>query len=117
MRGDHHATTRVRLGRKELAVGICPPRPKALQRKFRTTLLDGVLLALRTMTQAAVKAAVGFGDGNRLDGCPKSWAGESYLLPVSVRRFPSFRIQPLENLTPPPMNKWVPEQPSPWRKS
>ena len=37
--------------------------------------------------------------------------------PVSVRRFPSFRTQPLENLTPLPMNKWVPEQPSPWRKS
>ena len=37
--------------------------------------------------------------------------------PVSVRRFPSFRTQPLENLTPLPMNKWVPEQPRPWRKS
>ena len=37
--------------------------------------------------------------------------------PVSVRRFPSFRTQPLENLTPLPMNKSVPEQPSPWRKS
>ena len=36
---------------------------------------------------------------------------------VSVRRFPSFRIQPLESLTPLPMSKWVPEQPSPWRKS
>ena len=36
--------------------------------------------------------------------------------PVSVRRFPSFRTQPLENITPLPMNKWVPEQPSPWRK-
>ena len=33
------------------------------------------------------------------------------------RRFPSFRTQPLENLTPLPTNKWVPEQPSPWRKS
>ena len=37
--------------------------------------------------------------------------------PVSVRRFPSFRTQPLENLTPLPTNKWAPEQPSPWRKS
>ena len=37
--------------------------------------------------------------------------------PVSVRRFPSFRTQPLENLTPLPMNKWISEQPSPWRKS
>ena len=37
---------------------------KALQRKFRTTLLDGVLLALRTMMQAAVTAAVGFGEGS-----------------------------------------------------
>ena len=37
--------------------------------------------------------------------------------PVSVRRFPSCRTQPLENLTPLPMNKWISEQPSPWRKS
>ena len=37
--------------------------------------------------------------------------------PVSVRRFPSFRTQPLESFTPLHMNKWVPEQPSPWRKS
>ena len=37
--------------------------------------------------------------------------------PVSVRRFPSFRTQPLESLKTLPMNKWVPEQPSPWRKS
>ena len=36
--------------------------------------------------------------------------------PVSVRRFPSFRTQPLENLKPLPMNKWISEQPSPWRK-
>ena len=36
--------------------------------------------------------------------------------PVSVRRFPSFRTQPLENIAPLPLNKWVPEQPSPWRK-
>ena len=41
----------------------------------------------------------------------------SLLHPVSVRRFPSFRTQPLENITPLPMNKWIPEQPSPWRKS
>ena len=39
------------------------------------------------------------------------------LHPVSVRRFPSFRTQPLENLKPLPMNKWISEQPSPWRKS
>ena len=39
------------------------------------------------------------------------------LHPVSVRRFPSFRTQPLESLTPFPMNKWISEQPSPWRKS
>ena len=38
------------------------------------------------------------------------------LHPVSVRRFPSFRTQPLGNLTPLPMNKWISEQPSPWRK-
>ena len=37
--------------------------------------------------------------------------------PVSITRFPSFRTQPLKNITPLPMNKWVPEQPSPWRKS
>ena len=37
--------------------------------------------------------------------------------PVSVRRFPSFRTQPLESLTSLSMNKWVPEQPSPWRNS
>ena len=37
--------------------------------------------------------------------------------PFSLRRFPSFRTQPLENLTPLSMNKWVSEQPSPWRKS
>ena len=39
------------------------------------------------------------------------------LHPVSLRRFPSFRTQPLEHLTPLSMNKWAPEQPSPWRKS
>ena len=37
--------------------------------------------------------------------------------PVSITRFPSFRTQTLGNLTPLPMNKWVPEQPRPWRKS
>ena len=31
--------------------------------------------------------------------------------------FPSFRTQPLENLTPIPTNKYISEQPSPWRKS
>ena len=36
--------------------------------------------------------------------------------PVSVRRFPSFRTQPLESLTPLPMTKTISEQPSPWRK-
>ena len=44
-------------------------------------------------------------------------AGRRRVHPVSVTRFPSFRTQPLESLTPLPMNKWVPEQPSPWRKS
>ena len=39
------------------------------------------------------------------------------LHPVSLRRFPSFRTQPLRNIAPLSMNKWVPEQPSPWRKS
>ena len=37
--------------------------------------------------------------------------------PVSVTRFPSFRTQPLENLSVDSVNKWIPEQPSPWRKS
>ena len=36
--------------------------------------------------------------------------------PVSLRRFPSLRTQPLESLAPLSVNKWVPEQPSPWRK-
>ena len=44
-------------------------------------------------------------------------ASHNKLHPVSLRRFPSFRTQPLENLTPPSMNKWVPEQPSHWRTS
>ena len=35
---------------------------------------------------------------------------------VSLRRFPSFRTQPLENITPLSMNKWLPEQPSPWQR-
>ena len=39
------------------------------------------------------------------------------LHPVSVRRFPSFRTQPLENFMPLPMQKTISEQPSPWRKS
>ena len=67
VRGGHHATIRVSLGREELAGGIGsspPPRPKALQRKLRTTLLDGVLLALRTKKQAVVTAAVSFGEGS-----------------------------------------------------
>ena len=50
----------------------------------------------------------------RIGGVPME---SQELHPVSVRRFPSFRTQPLENLTPLSMNKWVPEQPSPWRKS
>ena len=37
--------------------------------------------------------------------------------PVSVTRFPSFRTQTLENLSHYLWNKWVPEQPRPWRKS
>ena len=37
--------------------------------------------------------------------------------PVSVTRFPSFRTQTLENLSRYLWNKWVPEQPRPWRKS
>ena len=49
---------------------------------------------------------------------PHPWFGTTLVLlhPVSVRRFPSFRTQPLENLTPLHMNKWISEQPSPWRK-
>ena len=43
-------------------------------------------------------------------------ANDNSLHPVSVRRFPSFRTQPLDNITPLPMNKWISEQPSPWRK-
>ena len=39
------------------------------------------------------------------------------LHPVSVTRFPSFRTQTLENLSRYLWNKWVPEQPRPWRKS
>ena len=35
--------------------------------------------------------------------------GPCDLHPVSVTRFPSFRTQTLENITPLPMNKWVPE--------
>ena len=50
-------------GRSWLEEHAPPTLPKALQRKFRTTLLDGVLLALRTMKQAAVTAAAGFGEG------------------------------------------------------
>ena len=38
-------------------------------------------------------------------------------LPYVRRRSPFSRTQPLENLTQPSMNKWVPEQPSPWRNS
>ena len=36
--------------------------------------------------------------------------------PVSVRRFPSFRTQPLEDFSVDSVNKSL-EQPSPWRKS
>ena len=42
---------------------------------------------------------------------------DNNLHPVSVRRFPSFRTQPLESLMPLPMNKWISGQLSPWRKS
>ena len=38
-----------------------------------------------------------------------------YIHPVSVTRFPSFRTQTLENLSVDSV-KWVPGQPSPWRK-
>ena len=41
----------------------------------------------------------------------------SLLHPVSITRFPSFRTQPLESLSVDSANKWIPEQPSPWRKS
>ena len=37
--------------------------------------------------------------------------------PVSMTRFPSFRTQTLESLSRYLRNKWVPEQPRPWRKS
>ena len=36
---------------------------------------------------------------------------------VSITRFPSFRTQPLENLSVDSVKKWIPVQPSPWRKS
>ena len=36
---------------------------------------------------------------------------------VSITRFPSFRTQPLESLSVDSVNKWIPEQPRPWRKS
>ena len=39
------------------------------------------------------------------------------LHPVSLRRFPSFRTQPLENLSVDSVTKYISEQPSPWRKS
>ena len=51
-------------GRRSLEEYAPPPRSKALQRKYRTTLLDGVLLTLRTLAQAASTAAVGFGEGS-----------------------------------------------------
>ena len=64
------------------------------------------------------------GNGNRNTNTNSSGMG---VHPVSVRRFPSFRTQPLENLlillkkthlsNPAPTNeKDVSEQPSPWRK-
>ena len=46
--------------------------------------------------------------------CCTKW---STLHPVSVTRFPSFRTQTLEDLSRYLWNKWVPEQPRPWRKS
>ena len=42
---------------------------------------------------------------------------EVIMHPVSVRRFPSFRTQPLENLSHYLWKKTISEQPSPWRKS
>ena len=42
---------------------------------------------------------------------------EPDILPVSVRRFPSFRTQPLESLSHYLWTKTISEQPSPWRKS
>ena len=39
------------------------------------------------------------------------------LHPVSITRFPSFRTQTLESLSVDSVNKQVPEQPRPWRKS
>ena len=37
--------------------------------------------------------------------------------PVSITRLPSFRTQPLENISVDSVKTWIPEQPSPWRKS
>ena len=36
---------------------------------------------------------------------------------VSIRKFPSFRTQLLESLSVDSVQKWIPEQPSPWRTS
>ena len=44
-------------------------------------------------------------------------SGHVIVHPVSVRRFPCFRTQPLESLSVDSVKKWIPEQPSPWRKS
>ena len=50
-------------------------------------------------------------------GAPRGVARAVAIHPVSVTRFPSFRTQTLENLSRYLWNKWVPEQPRPWRKS
>ena len=47
--------------------------------------------------------------------CP--FPSSVHIHPVSITRFPSFRTQPQENLCVDSVNKWIPEQPSPWRKS
>jgi len=51
------------LGRKWLEEFVSPPRNKAVQRKMRFALLDGVLCLLRAIVTISVTAAFGHGEG------------------------------------------------------
>ena len=50
-------------GRRWLEAYSPPPRSKAVQKRFRTTLMDGMLVVLRAMRECMLLSVVAFGEG------------------------------------------------------
>ena len=55
-------------GRRWLEEFSAPPRPKQHVKKHRSTFLDGVLTAIRALTDSNTSSVIGFGEGGLIAG-------------------------------------------------